>query len=228
MNVVLLLFSVFITGGCKTKIKMNNLNLKQVSIIQAVKNNQLTIVETELKKGTNVNTLDQDRKSLLLIATQANNLQMAKLLVSYGADVNQQDSQKDSPFLYAGAAGYTELVKFYLENGARFDVFNRYNGSALIPACERAHVDVVRILANTKGFPIDHVNRLGWTALMEAVVLGNGSEKYVEVVQLLVDAGCNINIPDKDGITSLQHAKSRGYRRIAEVLEKVSKKHERR
>ena len=227
MNLALLLFSVFLTDGYKTRINMNNLNLEQVSIIQAVKNNQLTIVEAELKKGAKVNTIDQNRKSLLLIATQANNLEMAQLLVSYGADVNQQDSQKDSPFLYAGAAGYTELVKLFLENGARFNVFNRYNGSALIPACERAHVDVVRILANTKGFPIDHVNRLGWTALMEAVVLGDGSEKYVEVVQILVEAGCNINIPDKDGITPLQHAKSRGYTRIAAVLEKASKKPER-
>ena len=224
MNLALLLFSVFLTDCYKTRINMNNLNSSQVSIIQAVKNNQLTIVEAALEKGTKVNTIDQNRKSLLLIATQANNQKMAKLLVSYGADVNQQDSQKDSPFLYAGAAGYTELVTLFLENGARFNVFNRYNGSALIPACERAHVDVVRILANTKGFPIDHVNRLGWTALMEAVVLGDGSEKYVEVVQILVEAGCNINIPDKDGITSLQHAKSRGYTSIVAVLEKASKK----
>jgi uncharacterized protein len=224
MNLALLFFSVFLHDCCKTDIKMNNLNSEQVSIIHAVKNNQLTIVEAELKKGTNVNTIDQSRKSLLLIATYANNLEMAKLLVSHGADVNQQDNQKDSPFLYAGATGYTDLVKLFLQNGARFDIFNRYNGSALIPACERGYVDVVRILSNTKGFPIDHVNRLGWTALMEAVYLGDGSEKYVEVVQILVDAGCNINIPDKDGITAMQHAKSRGYVRIVEVLEKVSKK----
>jgi len=76
----------------------------------------------------------------------------------------------------------------------------------------------VKLLANTKGFPIDHVNRLGWTALMEAIILGNGSKKYQEVVQVLVDAGCNINIPDKDGVTPLQHADARGFKEIAAIL----------
>ncbi|MBO9591975.1 MAG: ankyrin repeat domain-containing protein [Niabella sp.] len=200
------------------------MNTKDRGIIEAVEKNQLPVVEAALKKGADVNTADQHKRSLLLIATHANNLEMATLLVAHGANVNQQDQIKDSPFLYAGAAGFTGLVKLFLEHGARFDLFNRYNGTALIPACERGHVDVVKILANTKNFPIDHVNRLGWTALMEAVVLGNGSQKYVTVVQLLVDAGCNIQIPDHDGVTALQHARSRGYTAIAAVLEKASER----
>ncbi|MCH5685445.1 ankyrin repeat domain-containing protein [Niabella sp. W65] len=143
---------------------------------------------------------------------------MATLLTENGADVNLQDNIRDSPFLYAGASGQTELVKLFLTHGARFDVFNRYNGSALIPACERGHVETVRLLANTKNYPINHVNRLGWTGLMEAVVLGDGSEKYQQIVQILKDAGADITIPDSDGITPLQHAKSRGFTAIVKIL----------
>ena len=193
---------------------------QQTPIINAVRNGQLEIVAAQLKKGADVNTTDGNRASLLLIATRTNNFEMARLLVAHGANVNQQDDIKDSPFLYAGASGYTELVSLFLQNGARFDVFNRYNGSALIPACERAHLEVVKLLAGTKGFPIDHVNRLGWTALLEAVILGDGSKKYVDVVQVLVDAGCNINIADGEGVTALQHAKLKGYTAIVKVLEK--------
>ncbi|PKV75900.1 ankyrin repeat domain-containing protein [Pontibacter ramchanderi] len=193
----------------------------QEFLVEAVKNNQLDAVATTLRNGADVNTTDTEKRSLLLLATRQNNLGMAQLLVKHGADANQQDAIKDSPFLYAGAAGYTDLVKLYLENGARFDVFNRYNGSALIPACERGHLKVVKLLANTKGFPINHVNRLGWTALMEAVVLGDGSRTYVAVVRALVDAGCDINIPDKDGVTALQHARKMGFTEIARVLEKA-------
>ncbi|MNL45542.1 Ankyrin repeats (3 copies) [compost metagenome] len=91
----------------------------------------------------------------------------------------------------------------------------------MIPACERGHIETVKVLANTKGFPIDHVNRLGWTALMEAVVLGNGSEKFVKIVQILVDAGSDVNIPDKNGVTALQHARLSGFATIVKVLEKV-------
>lgn len=194
-------------------------NEQPASIIEAVEKNRVSAVAGALKKGIPVNTADKNGRSLLLLATHTNNLEMAAVLVAYGADVNQQDQIKDSPFLYAGAAGFTELVHLFLGNGARFDIFNRYNGTALIPACERGHLKTVKVLANTKGFPIDHVNRLGWTALMEAVLLGNGSEKYVGVVQLLVDAGCDVHIPDHSGITALQHARSKGYAAIVAILE---------
>jgi len=202
----------------KTVNSYNMENINQSSIIQAVESNQLKEVEKALQNGIDVNTQNGSKQSLLLIATRNKNFDMADLLVSYGADVNLQDAIADSPFLYAGAAGQTAFVKLFLENSARFDVFNRYNGTALIPACERGHIETVKLLAHTKGFPIDHVNRLGWTALMEAVILGNGSKKYQEVVQVLADAGCNINIPDKDGVTPLQHAEAMGFKEIAAIL----------
>lgn len=200
---------------------MNTQNNPSDKIIEAVKNNQLDVVEVELKNGVNVNTRNQNGESLLLLATRANNFEMAKLLVAHKADVNLQDDRLDSPFLYAGASGYLELVKLFLANGARFDVFNRYNGTALIPACERGHLEVVKLLAFTKGYPIDHVNRLGWTALMEAVVLGDGSEIFSKVVQVLVEAECNVNIADKEGITPLQHARMKGFKKIVKILENV-------
>ena len=197
---------------------------QKMNIIQAVEKGRTEQVGQELKKGADVNTTDKNGRSLLLIATRNNDLNTAELLVKHGADVNQQDNIKDSPFLYAGASGYLPLLKLYLANGARFDVFNRYNGTALIPACERGHVETVRLLANTKGFPIDHINRIGWTGLLEAVILGDGSEPYIQIVQILVDAGTNVKIADKDGVTPLQHARSRGFTQIAGILEKAAKK----
>jgi len=187
-------------------------------ILKAVQENNIDAVEKALKSGAKVNTADKSKRSLLLIATNEKNVEMAKLLVKYGADVNQQADNLDSPFLYAGASGQIELLKLFLVNGARFDVFNRYNGSALIPACERGHVETVRLLANTKDFPINHVNRLGWTGLMEAVVLGNGTKKYQEIIQILKDAGAKMDIPDHDGVTPLQHAESLGYKEIARII----------
>lgn len=193
--------------------------VEQQELIRLVESKNLKAVESALKAGQNVNTVDANKRSLLLIATINQDLPMAKLLVSYKANVNQQADNLDSPFLFAGATGQTEMLKLFLSNGARFDVFNRYYGSALIPACERGHVETVRLLANTKGYPIDHVNRLGWTALMEAIVLGDGTKNYQEIVQILKDAGSKMDIPDKDGITPLQHAKNRGFTEIVKIIE---------
>lgn len=221
MNYFLLLFTFIAINTCQST--MNTSKPAQNEIVEAVQNNKLTLVKEYLQNGADVNATTKNDQSLLLIATLANNIPMAEVLVAHNANVNQQDNRKDSPFLYAGAAGHLELVKLYLKNGARFDVFNRYNGSALIPACERGHIEVVRLLANTPNYPIDHVNRLGWTALMEGVVLGDGSTKFKEIVQILVDAGCDINIPDNDKVTALQHAKARGFVDIVAILENASK-----
>ena len=192
--------------------------MQETNIIDLVKKNDIAGVKSALDNGADVNTRDKKGRSLLLIATIDRQTEMAKLLVSCKADVNLQDDQLDSPFLYAGATGQTVLVRLFLEHGARFDVFNRYNGTALIPACERGHVETVKVLVKTKGFPVNHINRLGWTALMEAVILGNGTQKYQEIVKILKDNGADLTIPDRSGKTPLQHAEELGFAEIVQIL----------
>lgn len=211
-----------ITVACQAEYPQHNTtnkdNMQQHDILTAVLKTDIVALKQALSNGADVNTQDSKGRSLLLIATNNQQSELAKILVAHGADVNRQANNQDSPFLYAGASGQTELVKLYLANGARFDVFNRYNGTALIPACERGHVETVRLLANTQDFPIDHVNRLGWTGLMEAVILGDGTEKFQQIVQILKDAGAKLDIPDHDNRTPLQHAEAKGYHKIAQLL----------
>lgn len=220
MKLILFLLSFTLLHGCQGAAgKFSDTNMMQQEIIQYVNNNDVKAVRELLSEGVDVNTQDERNRSLLLIATVNQDVAMAELLVAEGADVNMQADNLDSPFLYAGASGQTDLVKLYLENGARFDVFNRYNGSALIPACERGHIETVQLLVDTKDFPIDHVNNLGWTALLEAIVLGDGSKTYQTIVQILKDGGADLQIADKDGKTPLQLAQERGFTEIARVLQ---------
>jgi ankyrin repeat protein len=104
-----------------------------------------------------------------------------------------------------------------LANGADLKSTNRYGGTALIPAAERGHVDTVRTLIEA-GVDVDHVNNLGWTALLEAIILGEGAERHQRIVDLLVKARADINLADRDGVKPLQHARSRGYREIEAIL----------
>lgn len=215
--VTLLLLAIFSSCNAKEQVEIRK-TMQKDNIIDLVKQNDLQAVISALNNGVNVNTQDADGRSLLLIATISKQTDMIKLLADRGADVNMQDNIKDSPFLYAGATGQTAVLKVFLAKGARFDVYNRYNGSALIPACERGHVETVRLLSNTKGYPLNHINRLGWTGLMEAIVLGDGSEKYQLIVQILKDAGANMTIPDNNGVSPIQHAKNRGFDEIVKIL----------
>ena len=91
-------------------------------------------------------------------------------------------------------------------------IVNRFGGVSVIPASERGHVDYVRRVVTT-GIDVNHVNRLGWTALLEAVILGNGGEAHQEIVRILLAAGADPSIADKDGVTALEHARARGHDR---------------
>ncbi len=79
-------------------------------------------------------------------------------------------------------------------------------------------MEIVRALIAAKA-PLDHVNNLGWTALLEAVVLGNGGANHTAVVDALVKAGADVTVPDRHGTTALGHARRRGYSQIARILE---------
>lgn len=220
MKFIFILLSVNLLNVCQQRTdKSSKTAVMQQEIIAHVADNDIHAVKALLEQSVAVNTQDQQKRNLLLIATINKHADMAELLIHHGADVNMQANNLDSPFLYAGASGQTQLVKLYLKHGARFDVFNRYHGSALIPACERGHIETVQVLANTKGFPIDHVNNLGWTALLEAIVLGDGSERYQAVVQILKDAGADLHLADRNGKTPLQLAHEMGFEEIVRILQ---------
>ncbi|MEO7402990.1 MAG: ankyrin repeat domain-containing protein, partial [Burkholderiales bacterium] len=99
----------------------------------------------------------------------------------------------------------------------------RFGGTALIPACHYGHVQTVRELLATK-IDVDHINNLGWTALLEALILGDGGASHTEIVRLLLQAKASPNIADRDGVTPLGHARRRGYGQIGVLLERAGGK----
>lgn len=176
-----------------------------------------------LKAGIPVDSADASGRTALMIATHANAIDAARELIEAGADVNAKDRLHDSPYLYAGAEGRLEILKMTVAAGADLKAVNRYGGTALIPAAHHGHVEIVRYLLTTKT-DIDHVNFLGWTALLEAVILGDGGPVYQEIVGLLLQAGADASIGDKEGVKSIDHARSRGLAEIVLLLEKASEK----
>ena len=99
-------------------------------------------------------------------------------------------------------------------------VTSRYDGTALIAAAHLGHDGVVRRLI-AAGAPLDHVNNLHWTALIEAVVLGDGGPRHQAVVRALLDAGASTQLADRAGRTPLQLARDKGYRSLVDQLERA-------
>jgi uncharacterized protein len=187
-------------------------------LILAADENDTATVQRLLKAGASLHARDAQGRTALLAATGHNHIETARLLIEAGADVNAQDKKLDSPLLLSGASGYLEILTLALKAKPNFKIYNRFGGTALIPACERGHVEVVRALLNSD-VDVNHVNNLGWTALLEAIILSDGGPRHQEIVRMLVAAGAELNIPDREGVTPLQHARRKGYREIAGTLE---------
>lgn len=193
-------------------------------LFQAVTEKDTDAVVNIIQKGVDIDAQDEKGQTPLLIATRNNDVATAEVLIDAGADVNIQDNIKDSPFLYAGAEGYLEILKLTIDAGADPKITNRYGGTALIPASEHGYVEVVKELLTRTEIDVNHVNNLGWTALMEAVILNDGGEKQQQTIQILIDHGADVNIADRDGVTPLQHARNKGFKEIEQILLKAGGK----
>ena len=157
----------------------------------------------------------------LIDAAWANDVPRARRLIEQGADVNAKDDTEQSAYLIATSEGYLDLLELTLRHGAEVDSLDSFDGTGLIRAAERGHADIVGRLLRTD-IAVDHVNNLGWIALHEAIVLGEGTQRYVDTVRLLVAGGTDVRItPERDGIAPVEHARTRGFDVIATTLERT-------
>ncbi len=172
-----------------------------------------------LADGLAIDAQDSDGRTPVMVATLAHRTDAVRALVDAGADVDIRDNRLDNVFLYAGAEGLLDILRIANDAGADPALTNRFGGIAIIPASERGHVEVVRYLLEESDVDVDHVNRLGWTALLEAIILSDGGPAHREIVRMLLEAGADPDLADGDGVTPLAHARSRGFDEIVALLE---------
>ncbi|SCL51695.1 ankyrin repeat domain-containing protein [Micromonospora peucetia] len=174
-------------------------------------------VREALAAGADIEARDARRRTPLLLAAANDHVEAARVLVEAGADPDALDDQHDTPWLVTGVTGSVAMLEVLLPAGPDLTIVNRYGGISVIPASERGHVDYVRRVVHT-GIDVNHVNNLGWTALLECVILGDGSRPYQQIAEILVAAGARVQQPDRDGVDALEHARQRGYAEIVATL----------
>lgn len=203
-----------------TSTSQSNPVFPEGALIQAVTNKDLSRVEAILKDQTYaIDEVNAQAETPLLIATHQNLVEIAKKLIDAGADINQQDQISDSPYLYAGAQGKTAILAYMLEKQVPDQQkFNRFGGNALIPAAEKGHLDNVVLLLKDGRSNINHQNNYGYTALIEAVALKDGSPIYQEIVKTLLAAGADKSLRDNTGRNAADYAASLGYTEILALL----------
>lgn len=148
---------------------------------------------------------------LLRDAAWANDVATAQQLIERGADVNAKDETVQSAYLITTSEGYDELLALTFEHGAAIDDKDSWNGTGLIRAAERGHHLVVgRLLA--AGIDQDHVNRIGYQAIHEAVWFGADEPLELATVHTLIAGGVQLDEPSgSERLTPLEMARNRGY-----------------
>ena len=171
--------------------------------------------------GAAPNTTDGYGRAPLHVATFARQREAVRALVKAGADLNKLESDRYDAVTIASVADDEETLKVLLQLGASAKLTtSRYDGTALIAAAHLGHDGVVRQLI-AAGAPLDHVNNLHWTAVIESIVLGDGGTRHQATLKALVDAGANLQLADRSGQTPLALAKARGYSAMVSMLEKA-------
>ena len=176
-------------------------------------------IRTLVAGGAKPDVRDAHGRTPLHVAAHAARHEAMRALVAAGANPNALENDRYDIVTIAAVAGDVPTLRVALELGASpKNVTSRYDGTALIAAAHLGHAEVVSTLIRA-GAPLDHVNNLGWTALIESIVLGDGGARHTDTLRALVQAGANVNLPDRTGRTPLTLARDRGYDGMARILE---------
>lgn len=190
-----------------------------VQLLQSAAAGDIDRVRAQLAANVEVDSRDAQGRTALRLAAEAGHTAVVRLLLDAGADVSAQDTSGDTAYYAAALANHPETVGVLLDAGADRVGTRKFGGTPLIAVSERGYVEVVREIVKRPNIPVNHINALGWTALIEAVILGDGGPRHQEIVRLLLSAGADPAIADRAGKAPLTLAREKGYTEIARILE---------
>jgi len=178
-------------------------------------------LEKLLTGGVQVNARDSFGRTAVHIAAHARKRDVLHRLAQAGAQLELLENDRYDAVTIAAVADDEATLKVLLALGASARLTtSRYDGTALIAASHLGHDGVVKQLI-AAGAPLDHVNNLHWTALIESIVLGDGGIRHQNVLQALLAAGASTRLTDREGNTPLALAKTRGFTAMVFLLEKA-------
>jgi len=169
-------------------------------------------------------TLDRDhincgdffRQTPLHVACQALNVNGVKVLLESGlVDVNLRNDEESSALhltaLKPDCEDTLKMANLLLQQNALIDAKNDRKTTPLQLACAKGNVSLVKLLLDAKA-SLRSLGELG-TALHCAAYFGQKA-----IVQLLLQARADVNVPDENGKTPAQLAKDRGHNEIVTLL----------
>lgn len=168
----------------------------------AVTESQEAAAKLLLKNGASPDDSAPGRP-LLISKAAAGDERMVRLLLEFNADVEQRDT-KGTPLISAASEGHQTVVKLLLDWNADPEARDARENTVLHVAAENGHIGVVRqILSDTRSKLINARNEIGRTPLHLAA-----SRSHLEIFVMLLEAGADVHLVDKNLWTLLHCAVS--------------------
>ncbi len=197
---------------------------RYVGLHAAAHRGDLAALDKLLAARADLRARDGQGRTAVHVAAFARQREVLRRLAAAGAELGALENDRYDAVTIAAVADDEETLRTLLALGASAKlVTSRYDGTALIAAAHLGHDGVVRQLI-AAGAPLDHVNNLHWTAVIEAIVLGDGGQRHQATLRALLDAGASTRLADRSGRTPLELARSRGYREMVAMLEAAAAK----
>ncbi|KAL9131206.1 MAG: hypothetical protein Q9217_000808 [Psora testacea] len=173
---------------------------------QAAGNEHVSVVNTLLDAGADVNIVDEDGMSPLHFAASVGNASIVSALLAKNADVSAQEYGSSwRPIHSAADSGRLDVVQLLLEKGASADAVTIEGETPLFTAAEGGHVQVVeRLLKDTT-----LVQAFTWEKGHQAIHMA-AQGGYLKIVDLLIGAGADVNEESFNGSTPLALAAHKG------------------
>ncbi|WP_299998906.1 ankyrin repeat domain-containing protein [uncultured Cedecea sp.] len=186
--------------------------------LTAAEQGQLETLKKCLDNGVDINVTNRQGRTAIINASLNKHYECVSFLINAGADIDKQDQTCFNPFLLSCLNNDLTLLRLVLPANPNLDLLSRFGGVGITPASEKGHVEIVRELLEKTDINVNHTNFVGWTPLLEAIVLNDGGDKQQQIVKLLLDNGANPHMTDKYGKKPLELAKEKGYTEIAALL----------
>ncbi|MFK3704608.1 hypothetical protein EDF73_103327 [Raoultella sp. BIGb0138] len=184
----------------------------------AAEHGHLTELKSCLAQGVDINVSDRQGRTAITLASLFQHYSCVTQLIAAGADINKQDQTCLNPFLLSCLNNDLTLLRLILPANPDLNRLTRFGGVGLTPACEKGHLRIVEALLTDSEINVNHTNFVGWTPLLEAIVLNDGGATQQAIVKLLLAHGANPQMTDKYGRTPLELAREKGFEEIAQLL----------
>ncbi|MDG2140232.1 MAG: ankyrin repeat domain-containing protein [Gammaproteobacteria bacterium] len=186
---------------------------ENISLIDAVKMQDLNNVRLIVDQGVNVNQEEADGTRALHWAVHHDNVNITKQLIAAGANVNAKNRYEVAALSLAANNGNKDTVSLLLDSGADVHTTMSEGEFVILTAARTGVAEVVELLLD-RGAEVNATESWrGQTPLMWAA-----AENNLAVVNLLLSRGANLEARSGKGFTALLFAAREGHTRIVDTL----------